>query len=97
MNDFLKSKYIYLRDNLRLELYKIVSFINVFFFNANNRIADQQRIVFILLLISTHVILSMSESTVLKFNYSDTFVLSSTLLFKYQIVISMSTTLTSNS
>ena len=45
---------------------------------------DQQRIAFSLL-ISTHAILSITESTVLKFNYSDSFVLSSTLIYKYRL------------
>ena len=35
------------------------------------------------LLISTYEILSMSESTILQFNYSDSFVLSTTLIHKY--------------
>ena len=39
---------------------------------------------FFSLLISTHVILSMSESTILKFNYSDSFVLTTTLIYKYE-------------
>ena len=50
----------------------------------------QQRIV-LSLLISTHKILNTNESTTLKFNYSDLFVLSTTLIYK------LNTTLTSNS
>ena len=45
---------------------------------------DQQWIVFSLL-ISTRVILSMSDPTVLKFNYSDSFELSSTLIYKNRL------------
>ena len=37
------------------------------------------------LLISTHVILSISESTVLKFNYSDSFTRTTTLIYKYSV------------
>ena len=47
-------------------------------------IRDQQWIDFSLI-ISTHEILRMSESTVLKFNYSDSFVLSTTLIYKYRL------------
>ena len=45
---------------------------------------DQQWIDFSLLK-STHDILSKSESPVLKSNYSDSFVLSSTLIYKYRL------------
>ena len=37
------------------------------------------------LLISTHEILNISESTVLKFNHSDSFVYSTTLIYKYTL------------
>ena len=37
------------------------------------------------LLISTHEILSVNESTVLKFNYSDSFVFTTTLIYKYKL------------
>ena len=40
---------------------------------------------FFSLFISTYEILTKSESTVLKFNYSDSFVLSSTLIYKYRL------------
>ena len=50
-----------------------------------NPSVGQQWIVFSLL-IRTHVILSMSESIVLKFNYSDSFLLTSTaLIYKYSL------------
>ena len=45
---------------------------------------DQQWIAF-LLLISTHEILSIYESTVLKYNYYDPFVLTTTLIYKYRL------------
>ena len=34
---------------------------------------------------ATHVILGMSELTLLKFNYPDLFVLSSTLIYKHRL------------
>ena len=49
---------------------------------SNIHIRDPQLIVFSLL-ITTHEILSISESTVLKFHYSDSFVLTTTLIYKY--------------
>ena len=45
---------------------------------------DQQWIAFSLL-VSSHEILSMIESTALKSNYSDSFVLKSTLIYKYRL------------
>ena len=45
---------------------------------------DQQWILFSLL-ISTHEIFSMSESIVLKFNYSDSIVLSTTFFYKHRL------------
>ena len=47
-------------------------------------IRDQQWIVFSLL-ISTHEMLSMSKSTVSKFNYSDSFVLTTILIYNYRL------------
>ena len=38
-----------------------------------------------LLIVSTHEILSMSGSTVLKFNYSDSFVPTTTWIYKYKL------------
>ena len=53
-------------------------------FINNAEIRDQQWTVFSQP-ISNHVILSMSESTVLKFNYSDSFIFKSTKIYKYRL------------
>ena len=45
---------------------------------------EQQWIVFSLL-ISTHEILSISESAVMKFNYFDSFIHTTTLIYKYRL------------
>ena len=64
--------------------------------NARVGIKAQQCIAF-LLIISIHEILSTSALTVLKFNYSDSFVLTTTLIYTVQVAKSINTTLTSNS
>ena len=47
---------------------------------------------------STHEISNINESTILTLNYSDSFVFTITLIYKYiQVAMSISTTLTSNS
>ena len=51
-------------------------------FVVSNR--DQQWIDFSLF-INNHIILSMNKSIVLKFNYSDSFLLTTTLIYKYSL------------
>ena len=51
--------------------------------NFLNTISDNNIVFW--LLIRTHKILSMKKSTVLKFNYSDSFVLITTLIYKYRL------------